>query len=98
MYRDDSAEGEFLWKFDDTTYRASFHHDILRGNIHIQTQFKVFGVEYLGEVRLMAGSVEKELLIDIKGPKRVYVTVKYVSDLTKLTLKGIYFRRNLHIS
>lgn len=63
-------------------------HDILRQITQIQTQLKVFGVEYEGEVKLKAGNVEKELLIDITGPRRIYLTVKYMADLSKLMLKG----------
>ncbi len=58
------------------------------GNTKIRSQFSLFGVDYEGEVNLRAGDVEKELLIDVRGTRRTYVTVKYMADLTKLQLKG----------
>ena len=62
------------------------------GNTKIRSQFSLFGVDYEGEVNLRAGDVEKEVLIDVKGTRRIYVTVKYMADLTKLQLKGKLFR------
>ena len=62
------------------------------GNTKIRSQFSLFGVDYEGEVNLRAGDVEKEVLIDVKGTRRIYVTVKYMADLTKLQLKGKLFK------
>ena len=70
--------------------QASFEHDML-GNTKIRSQFSLFGVDYEGEVNLRAGDVEKELLIDVRGTRRTYITVKYMADLTKLQLKGKRF-------
>ena len=63
----------------------------MRGNMKLRSQFRLFGVDYMGHMELKSTMQDREVIIDLKGERRIYVTAKFLNDFSKMLLVGKCF-------